>query len=60
MRDAMKACCANTTSRTRSGVASIAWYWRVHLIADRTGQLASNDASCIAVAASSPGATNSK
>ena len=35
-------------SRTRSGVASIAWYWRVHLIAPRTGKLDSNVAICIA------------
>ena len=48
------------TSRTRSGVASIAWYWRSHLIADSTGQLDSNDAICIAVAAMRPGATNSR
>ena len=47
-------------SRTRSGVASIAWYWRSHLIAESTGQLDSNVASCIAVAAMRPGATNSR
>ena len=60
MRAAMKAWCPRRMSRTRSGVASIAWYCRLHLIADSTGQLASNDASCIAVAASRPGATNSR
>ncbi len=45
------------TSRTRSGVASIAWYCRVQRIAAITGQLLSNAATCIATAASMPGAT---
>ena len=56
----MNAWCPIRTSPTRSGLASMAWYCRLHLIADSTGQLASNDAICIAVAARSPGATNSR
>ena len=60
MRAAMNAWCPRTMSPIRSGVASIAWYCRLHLIAESTGQLASNEASCIAVAASRPGATNSR
>ena len=45
-------------SRTRSGVASIAWYWRVQRIAAITGYVLSNEAICIPTAASIPGATN--
>ena len=48
------------TSRTRNGLASIAWYCRSHLIAEKTGKVASNEASCMAVAAISPGATYSR
>ena len=47
-------------SRVPSGVASIAWYSRVHLTAAITGQLHSAAAICIATAASSPGATKSR
>ena len=47
-------------SATRSGVASIAKYWRFHLIAPRTGKLDSIAATCIATAASIPGATKSR
>jgi hypothetical protein len=46
-------------SRTPSGVASIARYCRVHLNDATTGHVDSPDATCIAVAASIPGATKS-
>ena len=48
------------TNRLDSGVASIAKYWRFHLIAPRTGKLDSIAATCIATAASIPGATKSR
>ena len=48
-----------TMSRTPTGVASMAWYCRCHLIAPSTGQAASPTPTCIAVATSIPGAMNS-
>ncbi len=45
------------TSRMRSGVASIAWNCRVHLIAAMIGYADSNDAICMHAAPSIPGAT---
>ena len=59
-RKAKNAWWPSMTSRTRSGDASMAWYCRSHLIAESTGQLDSKLAICIAVAAMSPGATNSR
>ncbi len=47
-----------TMSLTPIGVASMAWYWRCHLIAPSTGYDASKTPVCIAVAASTPGAMN--
>jgi hypothetical protein len=44
-------------SRTRSGVASIAWNWRVQRIAAMIGCEDSNVPICMAVAARMPGAT---
>src|SRR4051812_5628537 len=45
---------------TRNGVASIAWYVRIHLIAPMTGYVDSCTATCIALAANSPGARNTR
>ncbi len=59
-RSTMKSRCPARTSTTRSGVASIAWYCRFHLMAPITGYVDSNDVICIAEAASRPGAMNSR
>ena len=49
-----------TSSTTRTGVATTAWYVRSHLRPAITGKVASLAAVCIAVAGDSPGATNSR
>ena len=59
-RTATNSRCPASTSTTRSGVASIAWYCRFHLIAPITGYVDSKVAICIADAASSPGAMKSR
>ena len=59
-RTAIQVRCPRATSATRSGVASMASYVRNHLMAAITGQLASSTAVCIAVAAISAGARNTR
>ena len=49
-----------TSSRTRTGVATTAWYVRSHLTPALTGNVVTLAAVCIAVAATSAGATNSR
>ena len=49
-----------TSSTTRTGVATTAWYVRSHLTPAITGYVVSLVAVCIAVARATPGATNSR
>ena len=57
-RAAIQARLPRAMSRGEIGVACIAWKIRLQSSPPMIGKVASNDADCIAVAASSPGARN--
>ena len=58
-RSAIQARCPTRTSTTPSGVASMAKYVRIHLMAPMNGYMASLPPICMAVAAINPGARKS-